>query len=138
MFFKNTYNISKGIFAYEKELNGRSYPWGGSGTATGITATDIGTGLTNTNSLIAMNLQSTDGTPTIWDALKEFRSKYGDRWFIQSRSEGQRYNYRGKSYEDYIWTSSEYSASNAYRNKENEHTTDSKYKTYPIIPFTYV
>ena len=130
------------IFGSSSEFtdsNGNSeYQWGGNGTATGITARDIGTGLANTNALLAMNLQSTDGTPTIWDAIKEFRSKYGDRWFIQSESEGQRYNYRGKNYDDYIWTSSEYSASNAYRNKEKEYTTDSKYKTYLIIPFTYV
>lgn len=130
------------IFGSSSEFidsNGNStFQWGGNGTATGITARDIGTGLANTNALLAMNLQSTDGTPTIWDAIKEFRSKYGDRWFIQSKSEGQRYNYRGKSYEDYIWTSSEYDASSAYRNQENLETTDSKYKTYPIIPFTYV
>ena len=130
------------IFGSSSEFidsNGNSnFQWGGYGTATGITARDIGTGLANTNALLAMNLQSTDGTPTVWDAIKEFRSKYGDRWFIQSKSEGQRYNYRGKSYDNYIWTSSEYSASNAYRNKENEETTDSKYKTYLIIPFTYV
>ena len=130
------------IFGSSSEFidsNGNSkYQWGGYGTATGITARDIGTGLANTNALLAMNLQSTDGTPTVWDAIKEFRSKYGDRWFIQSKSEGQRYNYRGKSYDNYIWTSSESDANYAYRNKENEETTDSKYKTYLIIPFTYV
>ena len=130
------------IFGSSSEFtdsNGNSnFQWGGYGTATGITARDIGTGLANTNALLAMNLQSTDGTPTVWDAIKEFRSKYGDRWFIQSESEGQRYNYRGKNYNDYIWTSSESDANYAYRNKEKEYTTDSKYKTYLIIPFTYV
>ena len=130
------------IFGSSSEFtdsNGNSnFQWGGYGTATGITARDIGTGLTNTNALLAMNLQSTDGTPTIWDALAEFRSKYGDRWFIQSKSEGQRYNYRGESYDNYIWTSSESDASRAYRNRENQETSDSKDKTYPIIPFTYV
>ena len=63
------------------------HQWGGSRTATGITATAIGTGLTNTNALLAMNLQSTDGTPTIWDALAEFRNTHSDRWFIPSRDE---------------------------------------------------
>lgn len=121
------------------DSNGNSnFQWGGYGTATGITARGIGTGLTNTNALLAMNLQSTDGTPTVWDAIKEFRSKYGDRWFIQSKSEGQRYNYRGKSYDDYIWASSESDASTAYRNKENLEAGDSKYNTNLIIPFTYV
>ena len=130
------------IFGSSSEFtdsNGNSrYQWGGYETATGITATGIGTGLANTNALLAMNLQSTDGTPTIWDAIKEFRSKYGDRWFIQSENEGEKYNYRGKSYDDYIWTSSESRASTAFRNRENQYTSDNKYKTNPIIPFTYV
>lgn len=130
------------IFGSSSEFvdsNGNSrYQWGGNGTSTGITATGIGTGLTNTNALLAMNLQSTDGTPTIWDAIKEFRSKYGDRWFIQSIDESKGYNYEGYSFNDYIWTSSEYSASNAYSNQKNIGTSDSKYNTHLIIPFTYV
>ena len=121
------------------DSNGNSeYQWGGYETATGITATAIGTGLTNTNALLAMNLQSTDGTPTVWDAIKEFRSTHSDRWFIQSGKEGLKYNYRGKSYEDYIWTSSEHNASNALCNKENQEATANKYSTNSIIPFTYV
>ena len=116
----------------------QEFQWGGYETATGITARDIGTGLANTNALLAMNLQSTDGTPTVWDAIKEFRNTHSDRWFIQSAKEGLRYNYRGKSYEDYIWTSSEHNASNAFCNKENQEATSNKYSTNLIIPFTYV
>lgn len=86
------------------DSNGNStFEWGGSGTATGITATAIGTGLSNTNSLIAMNLQSTDGTPTIWDAIKEFRNTHSDRWFIPSLSE---FNINPSTD---AWSSSEYS-----------------------------
>ena len=104
------------VFASQSNItysNGRvAFEWGGYGTATGITATAIGTGLANTNSLIAMNLQSSDGSPTIWDALKEFRTANGDRWFIPSVDEGVESNKQGMVQ---MWTSSEYDSSNAYR-----------------------
>ena len=128
-----------GLLSEFTDSNGNStFQWGGYETATGITATAIGTGLTNTNALLAMNLQSTDGTPTVWDAIKEFRNTHSDRWFIQSGKEGLRYNYKGENYEDYIWSSSEHYASNAFCNKENQEATGHKYTTNPIIPFTYV
>lgn len=122
------------IFAYEKPLNGRAYQWGGSGTATGITATDIGTGLSNTNSLLAMNLQSTDGTPTIWDVLKEFRTANGDRWFIPSREEAR------FAYTEYnCWTSSEYDSGYAYYCSSKLNTsTQGKYSYYVAHACTYV
>lgn len=122
------------IFAYEKPLNERAYPWGGSGTATGITATDIGTGLSNTNSLLAMNLQSTDGTPTIWDVLKEFRTAHSDRWFIPSREEA------GFAYTEYnCWTSSEYDSGYAYYCSSKLNTsTQGKYSYYVAHACTYV
>ena len=122
------------IFAYEKPLNGRAYQWGGSGTATGITATDIGTGLSNTNSLLAMNLQSTDGTPTIWDVLKEFRTANGDRWFIPSRGEAI------FAYTEYnCWTSSEYDSGYAYYCSSRTNTsTQGKYSHYVAHACTYV
>ena len=70
------------------DSNGNStFQWGGYGTETGITAKDVGTGLANTKKLLTMNLQSTDGTPTIWDALAEFRSTHSDSWFVPSISE---------------------------------------------------
>ena len=109
--------------------------WGGNGTATGITATDIGTGLANTNSLIAMNLQSTDGTPTIWDVLKEFRSTYGDRWFIASRDEGVEAHKQGMGD---MWTSLEYDANEAYRTSDHGYTWVSKAKGNRAYAFTYV
>lgn len=118
------------------DSNGNStFQWGGYGTDTGITATDIGTGLSNTNSLLAMNLQSSDGTPTVWDAIKEFRSTYGDRWFIPSRNEGKGYNVKSPKY---IWTSSEYGSISAYVNQGTAETYSYRTNTNPIIPFTYV
>ena len=127
------------IFGSSSEFidsNGNSeYQWGGYGTDTGINATDIGTGLSNTNSLIAKNLKSSDGTPTVWDAIKEFRSTYGDRWFIASRNEGKGYNVKSPKY---IWTSSEYGSISAYVNQGITETYSYRTNTYPIIPFTYV
>ena len=111
--------------------------WGGSGTATGINATAIGTGLTNTNALLAMNLQSTDGTPTIWNLLTEFRSTHSDRWFIPSRDEAVEQKRQG--YSD-IWTSSEYDANQAYRTYDygSKYTSESKTSGYRAYAFTYV
>ena len=120
------------IFASQSNItysNGRvAFEWGGYGTATGITATAIGTGLTNTNSLLAMNLKSTDGTPTIWDALKEFRTANGDRWFIPSVDEGVESFKQGMVQ---MWTSSEYDSSNAYR------TYNYKYHSKEEIDWAY-
>ena len=117
------------------DSNGNSeYQWGGYRTATGVTATGIGKGLANTNALLAMNLQSTDGTPTVWDALAEFRSKYGNRWFIPSMNEGRGYDEKTET-----WTSSEVDTSKAYSNRGNSVMTENfKSSSYPFAPFTYV
>ena len=72
------FNNSNGVYRFQ---------WGGYGTETGIKNYEIGNGLSNTNALIAMNLQSTDGTPTVWDAITEFRSTHSDRWFVPCRDE---------------------------------------------------
>lgn len=73
------YNHSPGTFGYE---------WGGSDTATGIRDTAVGTGLSNTNSLIGMNLQpNTSGWWVIWDKVKEFRQSHSDNWFVPSKDE---------------------------------------------------
>ena len=125
------------IFASQSHItysNGKSvFQWGGYGTATGITATGIGKGLANTNKLLAMNLQSSDGTPTIWDALAEFRSKYGDRWFIASLDESSLYV--GYVY----WTSSEVGSQRAYtRNTSVTADSVNKTSTNNVYAFTYV
>ena len=65
------------------DSNGNStFEWGGYGTATDVTKQDIGYGLANTKKLLTLNLQSTDGTPTIWDAITEFRNTHSDSWFV--------------------------------------------------------
>lgn len=70
---------SPGTFGYE---------WGGSGIDTNIRTTAIGTGLSNTNSLIEMNLQpDTSGWYVVWDKIKEFRQNHSDNWFLPSKDE---------------------------------------------------
>lgn len=114
--------------------NNSRFQWGGNGINTGVGYTAIGTGLSNTNTLLAMNLKSTNGTPTIWDALKEFRASHSDRWFIPSRNEGADPDNKIEK-----WTSSEYTDSRVYLNKErSEMTYGYKSSSYPFAPFTYV
>ena len=126
------------IFFYDSNI-GESRQWGGYGTSTGITDTAIGTGLSNTNALIAMNLQSTNGTPTVWDAVTEFRSTHSDRWFVPSKEElGKIINSYSYSY---IWSSTELNANYAYRSNPsyNPNTIEHrKSDTNSIYVFTYV
>ena len=64
------------------------YEWGGYGLATDIQDTAVGTGLTNTNELIEMNLQpDTEDWPVIWDKVEEFRNTHGPNWFVPSKDE---------------------------------------------------
>ena len=119
------------------DSNGKStFQWGGYRTATGITATDIGTGLANTNALLAMNLKSTDGTPTIWDALAEFRSTYGDKWFVPSINE---FNTKPSIN---AWSSSEHSDTlSSFRSvtgANGGNLLDNKNKKYGLNPAIYV
>ena len=75
----NDFNHSPGTFGYE---------WGGYGTETGITATAVGTGLSNTNALIEMNLQPNEsGWWVVWDKVNEFRQSHSDKWFVPSKDE---------------------------------------------------
>lgn len=131
------------IFFYKSSINniGRQwgYPNGVYGASTGITDTAIGTGLSNTNALITMNLQSTVGSPTIWDAVTEFRSTHSDRWFVPSKEElGKIINSYSYSY---MWSSTEFNANYAYCSSPNYNpntTTDSKSTTKSIYVCTYV
>ena len=51
--------------------NKYGYEWGRLGVETEVTATIIGSGLSNTNSLIEMNLQpNTAGWHVVWDKIK--------------------------------------------------------------------
>ena len=109
------WNTSPGTFGYE---------WGGRGTTTGITDTSIGSGLSNTNSLIDMNLQpNTAGWYVVWDKIKEFRQNHSDNWFLPSKDElnlvyEARSNLSNLSLttNPYYWSSSEYeySSNNAW------------------------
>ena len=119
------------------DSNGNStFQWGGYGTVTEVTATDIGKGLANTKKLLTMNLQSTDGTPTIWDALKEFRSTYGDSWFVPSKNE---FNIKPNIN---AWSSSEHSNKISYfrsvTGANGGNLFDNKNKKYGLNPATYV
>ena len=111
------YNTSPGTFGYE---------WGEYGTGTGITATEVGAGLANTNSLIAMNpLPNTSGWNVLWDKVQDFRSSYGHNWFVPSKDElnliyQQKSNLTNitdsdsNSNSNYYWSSSENSSLNAW------------------------
>ena len=66
-----------------------AYEWGGYGIETGIQDTDIGTGLSNTDSLIEMNLSSSSDREVVWNKIKEFREDHSDRWFLPSYNEIQ-------------------------------------------------
>lgn len=64
------------------------YEWGGYNQTTGIISQEIGDGLSNTNSLINLNLSPyNEGNQILWDLVKEFRQEYSNKWFIPSRRE---------------------------------------------------
>ena len=73
---------------YSDPSNSPYVEWGGYGVVTGITSADIGMGLSNTNSLIGMNLHpSSPEYPVIWEWVTTFRSTYSDNWFVPSANE---------------------------------------------------
>lgn len=120
--------------------NKYGYEWGGYLTETGITATDIGTGLSNTNSLIEMNLQPvTEEWYVVWDKIKEFRETRSSLWFLPSKEELNliykiRSNLSGLTTinddgkNPYYWSSSEYNSSRAWGRRFNAGYTDFYYK----------
>ena len=66
-----------------------AYEWGGYGIETGVQDIDIGAGLSNTDSLIEMNLASSSDREVVWNKIKEFREDHSDRWFLPSYNEIQ-------------------------------------------------
>lgn len=107
------YNTSPGTFGYE---------WGGYNTTTGIIDIAIGSGLSNTNRLIASNLQPhNSGWYVVWDKIEEFRATHSNNWFIPSKDEltliyeakSNLSNLSLNSYTGY-WSSSEYSSADAW------------------------
>lgn len=95
------------------------YEWGGFKTETSIQDTAIGTGLTNTNSLIGMNLQPYfEGNRVVWSGVTEFRQSHSDKWFVPSKDElnliyQNRVSFSNLStvYGVTYWSSSEYPTS---------------------------
>ena len=64
------------------------YEWGGQDIKTGVTATTVGSGLSNTNSLIELNLQPfTPDWHVVWDKVNEFRQSHSNNWFVPSLDE---------------------------------------------------
>lgn len=106
----------------------------GGGSATGIQDTAIGTGLTNTNSLIEMDLPPgvvVDGAnqytwTTVWDVLVQFRQSHSNRWFVPSKDEADLIFNNRSSLENLstsrtvsipvaYWTSTEYESNPEYQ-----------------------
>lgn len=101
------------------------YEWGGYNTTTGITNTEVGTGLSNTGALIAMNLQpNTSGWNVLWNKVQDFRTGYGHNWFVPSKDEvGLVYQQKANltnitdsdnQFNNSYWSSSEYSSNYAW------------------------
>ena len=113
------------------------YEWGGRGinTGTGSASQEIGNGLKNTNTILALNLQpETSGWPVLWDKVKEFRESHSNKWFVPTRTEmiqviGRKYeeleNFTVNTSATYF-TSSEYSNNSAWA----QFTSDGGQSTY--------
>ena len=127
IFYANsTFTNSNGISTFE---------WGGYGTETGINNNTLGTSLSSTNALIAMNLQSSDGTPTVWDAITEFRSTHSDRWFIPNYSEVPSSAY----YDNFSsWLNMEHSSDAAWYSVYPSSGQTIKTSKFPITPAIYI
>ena len=119
-------------YVYHDELY-TSLAWGMSGTPTGATGTEIGTGKSNTAKLLATDAVSS--TNTIWYKLQQIRNaSTGDcnDWFVPSKDEIEKLrlavnsgsitggaiaesSYEGSVFKNqYLWSSSEYSSNNAW------------------------
>ena len=127
IFYANsTFTNSNGISTFE---------WGGYETETGINNNTLGTSLSSTNALIAMNLQSSDGTPTVWDAIAEFRSTHSDRWFIPNYSEVPSSAYYDKFSS---WLNMEHSSGAAWYSVYPSSGQTIKTSKFPITPAIYI
>lgn len=64
------------------------FDFGGTGVVTNIYDDQVGKGYENTSKLINLNLTAYQQYwRTIWDALKDFRSEFSDKWFVPNSSE---------------------------------------------------
>ena len=121
------------VSSFTDSNGNQKFQWGGYGTATDVTARDVGAGLANTKKLLTLNLQSTDGTPTIWDAITEFRNTHGDSWFVPTSNE---FNIKPNIY---AWSSSEHSNTLSYfRSANGDNLFNNKNNKYGLNPAIYV
>ena len=126
-----------------------SWRWGGSGTSTGNTSTEVGYGLQNTINCLANPVNYTNGDsssayadyPLMWTGVSDFRSSHSDKWFVPSLNELKNYVYAnknsltfdtttgGSSTGDY-WSSSEGGRNYGYVVYFSDGRSNPDYKTY--------
>ena len=99
------------------------YEWGNWGDTINVTASTIGAGLSNTDSLISMNLEAYyEEWEVVWDKIDEFRTQINSaKWFLPSKDElGLIYDNRNSlsnlslSTRPSYWSSSELDGSRAW------------------------
>lgn len=116
------------------------YEWGGLNVTTGVTAQGVGDGLTNTNTLISLNLQgdhASSGYRVTWERLTVFRNTHGVHWFVPSADESELiYEHRDELSNLLepaggtvrIWTSCESTAQNAKARNVTNGSLQDNYK----------
>lgn len=94
------------------------YEWGAYIFAN-VKDTNIGKGLSNTNSLIALLSDTSSSWPILWDKITEFRADHSNDWFVPSFQEGVQFTYMNNnllnnlSQNSKYWTSTEYTTDTA-------------------------
>lgn len=64
------------------------FDFGGTGITTGVYNETVGEGINNTNLLINLNLSAYQQYwRTVWEALKDFRNEFSDKWFVPNSGE---------------------------------------------------
>ena len=140
-------------YVYHDELY-TSFTWGMSGTPTGATGTEIGTGKSNTATLLATDAVSS--TSTIWYKLQQIRNASTggcNDWFVPSKDEIEKLrlavnsgsitggaiagsSYAGSVFKSkYLWSSSEYTDEYAWlwNSYYLDWRTSGKYLDYSVF-----
>lgn len=121
-------------------LIGSSLQWGGQGESQGTTADTIGSGKTNSATLVN-KLGNTSGTIWYWikNTLNQALKNGCNDWFIGSKAEMDQLRTSGTSgasafNNDYLWTSVEYSGSYAYKwIPRDQWAVDNKISPLPAV-----
>ena len=127
------------FYAFNNDLRTSIY-WGYYGTTTGITANAIGSGKTNTQTILDRGVP-TDYTPNIWGYIKECRDNLlngCDDWFIASMAEQDKLRASGLVSwygSQRVWSSVEYSSNFAYYWYSNRSFWDNNYKRNGLCAF---